>query len=226
MIIGNNVSFGYVSSNGSKEALKNVTFSIPANCITSFIGKSGSGKTTLLRCIAGLENGYSGDISLKKRALTVGFVFQNFNLFSNLTVLENCIQPLIVVKKLTRAVACQKAEQLLTSLGMGAYEDSYPSQLSGGQQQRIAIARALCLNPKVLLLDEPTSALDPENTEVLIFILQRLTRQGVTVVLSSQDMMFVKMLQGNVVLLENGNIVDNADKISNFLNFNLLLSAK
>jgi len=239
MIIGKNVSLTY-DTNSCKKALDNVSFEIPLNQITSFIGKSGAGKTTVLRCISELQKNYAGNIafegkelrtfSAQERASIVGFVFQDFNLFSNLTVIENCVQSLIVVKKLARAAAYQKAFQMLGLLGMESYKNSYPKQLSGGQQQRVAIARALCLDPKLLLLDEPTSALDPENTAILVGILKKLSKRGVTIALSSQDMMFVKMVTDNVILMENGQIVELLDgrkntsmslggKISNFLNF-------
>lgn len=256
MLTAKNIILRYKNSN--KNALNDVSFAIPPNRITSFIGKSGAGKTTILRCIAELQDNYAGtiefrglnppveekelrDFSPQERASIIGFVFQGFNLFVNLTALENCMQPLMVVKKLSRATAYTKATKTLAKLGMEQYQDSYPKQLSGGQQQRIAIARALCLNPKVLLLDEPTSALDPENTMILINILKRLCQEGITVALSSQDMGFVNMIANNkakpsiVVLMENGQIVetfdkekeknmDRCEKIRTFLNFNQALS--
>jgi len=225
MIKGKNIVLCYNNRSNSKQVLNNVSFRIPVNRITSFIGRSGAGKTSLLRCIAELQTHYTGDIvyngknlrtfSPQERASIIGIVFQDFNLFPNLTVLQNCTQPLIVVKKKSKMQAYKKALQKLEILGMDVYKDSYPVQLSGGQKQRVAIARALCLEPKLLLLDEPTSALDPQNTTNLAEILKELCKRGITVALSSQDMMLVNQLEDNILLMEQGKIVDCFDKYNN-----------
>lgn len=181
--------------------------------ITGFIGKSGTGKTTLLRALAGLLPCSSGtitynntDICLLKpneRAATIGLVFQNNGLFNHLTVLENCIQPLVLVKKLNLQQAKNRALRLLQTLSMLEFINSYPSQLSGGQQQRVAIARALLMEPAVLLLDEPTSALDTENTSIIANLLKKYTQEGGSVGLVSHDTSFITNMSDTIYLLEN-----------------------
>lgn len=228
MITGNNVSLTYENNGNNNIVLDNISFAIPSNRITSFIGKSGAGKTTLLRCIAGLQENYTGNIawdgtdlksmSAQQRTSITEFVFQNFNLFPTLTALENCMQPLMVVKKHSRDAAYKKAMVVLGELGMAAYQDAYATQLSGGQQQRVAIARALCLDPKVLLLDEPTSALDPENTMLLVGMLKKLCETGVSIALSSQDMSFVRLVGDKIILIENGQANEDMTKIDIFFN--------
>ena len=153
------------------------------------------------------------EISAQERAGLIGFVFQDFNLFPHMTVLENCIQPLMIVKKKNRQEAMQQAQTTLNHFGMDTYATSYPSELSGGQKQRVAIARALTLGPKILLLDEPSSALDPENTAILVKILKQLCTEGITIVLASQDMQFVRNVQDAVYLVADGNIAEGCNGI-------------
>lgn len=206
-----------------KTDLNNISCTIPMQRITSLIGKSGAGKTTLLRCIAGLQEPTQGDILFQdknllnldacKRAELIGFVFQNFNLFTNLTVLQNCMQPLMLVQNKTAEEAEKKAIATLRQFGMDAYQSSYPSQLSGGQQQRVAIARALALGPKILLLDEPSSALDPENTQILIKLLKQLCTEGITIILASQDMGFVRAIRDYVCMVADGQITETYDAL-------------
>jgi ABC-type polar amino acid transport system ATPase subunit len=208
---------------GQTQILNNVSCEIPKGRITMFIGKSGAGKTSLLRALGGLAM-YQGSVRTDKRELAaltvqeragqVGFVFQNYNLFSNLTVLQNCMQPLMVVHTLSQENARTKALEKLDLLAMKGFCDAWPSQLSGGQQQRVAIARALCLDPRVLALDEPTSALDPENTKILVSILQVLCKRGIAVVVSSQDMSFACMMIDRIYLLEQGVIAESFDRWS------------
>lgn len=212
-----NLNVSYTRQKKEFTPLRNATCTIQSGRITTFLGKSGSGKTTLLRCIAGLQK-YEGSIKLNgvdletqppaQRSTLIGFVFQNFNLFPQLTVLENCTQPLIVVTGLPQKDAKQQAQEMLTRLGMSGYEDAYPSQLSGGQQQRVALARALGLHPQVLLLDEPTSALDSENSALLAMILKQLCAQGIAIALSSQDMTFVEMIKDNIYSIANETITE------------------
>lgn len=188
--------------------------------ITIFIGESGAGKTTLLKAIAGLmpitagaitSNGYTISALLaQKRAREVGYVFQNFNLFPQLTALENCIDPLRV-QGISFPDACVQATEVLKRLGMENFAQRYPAELSGGQQQRIAIARALCLNPRVLILDEPTASLDPVNADNLAVILQSLARSGLTIGLSSQDMNFVRRVLDRVYYIELGKNIEFCD---------------
>lgn len=206
--------------------LNNISCTVPAGRITTFIGPSGVGKTTLLQTIAQLNNKqHTGQITIdgtnestlspQKRAQLIGFVFQDFNLFSHLTVLENCAQPLQVVLKKSPKIAQQHALLILSHLGMEKYAQRYPSQLSGGQQQRVAIARALCLGPKTLLLDEPTSALDPENTNTLITLLQKLKQQNIAIGISSQDTAFIKIIMDRLYLLKTKKIVAEFDSMHN-----------
>lgn len=210
MLTIQNLTVSYTRQKTKQNALQNASCTLTPGRITLFLGKSGAGKTTLLRCIAGLQ-AYQGTIQLDgldlasqnsaQRSALVGFVFQNFNLFPQLTVLENCIQPLMVVRGVARESAREQAREMLDRLGIAAYQHAYPAQLSGGQQQRVAVARALVLRPKVLLLDEPTSALDPENSAILADILKQLCTQGIAVALSSQDMSFVSMIKDRTYIV-------------------------
>jgi len=210
---------------GDQTVLQNVSLILMPGTITSIIGSSGAGKTTLLKTIAGLMPVESGDVlingtalstlSSQKRAEEIGYVFQEFNLFPHLTVLENCIDPLRV-HGIAAQAARERALKMLQELGMVEFQNRYPSQLSGGQQQRIAIARALCLNPRVLLLDEPTAALDPANTDILVNILQSLTGQGLTIAISSQDMNFVSKIVERVYFMQAGTIIEACDSVEKF----------
>lgn len=213
-----------VSVRNGRCILDNVTCTIPAGRITTFIGASGVGKTTLLRSIARLGvapytgsiiiNGRESDrLSTRDRAQLVGFVFQDFNLFPTMTVLENCCQPLIVVQGVAPRVARQRALEVLARFGMESYARCFPHQLSGGQQQRVALARALCCGSRTLLLDEPTSALDPVNVDLLVHLLRSLAQQGIAIAVSSQDMNFVRLIIDRVYLLEQGTIADEFDGV-------------
>lgn len=220
MITFNSVTKSTKNKGGAKKILKDISCTIPAGKISALVGKSGAGKTTLLRCLAGLESIDSGSIEIggnpfidlapSVRASTLGFVFQNYSLFANLTVWENCMQPLRLVKGLSQEQATLTVTAALNRLGINDLQQSLPNQLSGGQQQRAALARALCMQPQVVLLDEPTSALDRENTMILETLLRSLCAQGVTVVFSSQDNSFTKSLADNFYLVEEGQIVETA----------------
>ncbi len=197
--------------------LKEISLEFSPGSITMLLGKSGSGKSSLLRCLAQLETEYEGTIenqghSLKnltafQRGGYISFISQSYALFPHLTAFNNCVQPLRVVCGLSEKEASQKALTIMTSLGMQEYTSAYPCELSGGQQQRIAIARALALNPAVLLLDEPSSALDPQNSNQLAQILQELASQGKTIVIASQDMTFVSQLSAHTYYFEEGRII-------------------
>lgn len=203
--------------------LKNISCSLVPGRITTFIGKSGAGKTTLLKSLVGLVSGVEGSISVndqqmallssKQRSEEIGYVFQEFNLFSHLTVLGNCTDPLLV-HGMDYISAEKRAREVLESLDMKSFADKYPSELSGGQQQRVAVARALCLKPRILLLDEPTASLDPHNTDVLVDILKKLAAQGLVIGLSSQDMSFVRKVFDRVYYMQLGEIVESCDGIT------------
>lgn len=219
MMFVENLSLTYRKKRNDTLVLKNLNLIAKRGQITAFIGKSGAGKTSLLRCIAGLEKGFSGEIridntSTESNALLVAYVSQSYSLFPNLTVLENCTIALRCVLKMSSSLAIEKARSMLKEVGMQDYEDRLPRELSGGQQQRIAIARSLCLNAKIMILDEPTSALDPVNVDLLASLLRRLAENGLAIVLSSQDMRFINLVYDQVVILEEGEVIEtlNRDK--------------
>lgn len=219
MLFANIKCLSYFKQGAQENVLTDITCAINQGYITTFIGKSGAGKTSLLRCLAGIQTNYEGSVTFAGKDVyertQVGFVSQGFDLFPHLTVLENCMQPLRVVQKVSSQLACKRASTLLERLKMDAFKNTYPYQLSGGQQQRVAIARALCIQPKILILDEPTSGLDPENTAVLTALLKECARDGMGVALSSQDMNFVKSIFDVVYVLEKGSIVQEYTKEQN-----------
>jgi polar amino acid transport system ATP-binding protein len=208
-------------NNNKHPALNDVSFTIDEGRITLFLGKSGSGKTSLLKCISNIISEFTGrlfyqdrlikNMSPKERASHLGFVSQSFDLFPHMTVLKNCTHPQIHVlgKSMDDAIANAKAK--LISLGIGEYIDRYPYELSGGQKQRVSIARALCMDSKLLLLDEPTSALDPESSKQLVVIIKSLIEEGVTIALSTHDMTFAKNLLDRIYFMRDGHIVEYFD---------------
>lgn len=206
---------------GGVQILKPVTLTLPSGSINLLLGKSGAGKTTVLRCLAGLEDRFSGEIfidtknshtlSTTERGHYIGFVSQQFDLFPHLSALHNCTQPLMLVDGLSQAEATKKAMELLQTLGVAHAAEQYPNELSGGMKQRVALARALARSPRLLLLDEPSSALDPHNSAILINTLRTLAKQGITIVISSQDMQFARTILEHVFLFEQGALIDQAD---------------
>jgi len=220
MILGENISL----SRENKLVLDTISFTCLPGQISVFIGESGAGKTSALRVVAGLEKKFSGklmcanqDISKldsKTRAMTVGFVAQNYILFPNLTALENCELALKTTLGFSKIKAKEVALSALNQVGMSDYAKRLPSQLSGGQKQRVAIARALALKPQILLLDEPSSALDPNNVESLSMLLKNLSAQNMTIIISSQDMRFVKLIYDYIYIFNDGKIVENATRES------------
>jgi putative lysine transport system ATP-binding protein len=218
MMQGKNLSISYKKN----PILKTISFDIPNKQITVFIGKSGAGKSTILRILAGLETAYEGlllyngrdlkSFTQKERACLIGYVTQDYVLFPQLTALQNCSLALQKTMNMSIIEAQKTALEALKNVGLANYKDAYPSQLSGGQKQRVAIARALCLNPKIIILDEPTSALDPENVNNLASLLKQLSSQGITVILSSQDMLFVKTIFDRIYLVDNGMITESIDR--------------
>lgn len=183
---------------GENNVFNNLTLEIKKGEIVSIIGPSGKGKSTFLRCLIGLEEFGSGEIICNRKKM--GMVFQNFNLFPNKTVLENITEPLILVDKIEKATAIEKAKKLLERVGLSDKENTYPKYLSGGQKQRVAIARALAKDPEVLLFDEPTSALDPfMTTEVLKVIEELKDNKDMTMVIVSHEMDFVNKISTRII---------------------------
>jgi ABC-type polar amino acid transport system ATPase subunit len=207
--------------NNKLPALENVSFTIEEGRITQFLGKSGSGKTTLLRCIANLTTQFTGlltyknspikEMSAQDRATHLGFVSQSFDLFPHMNAITNCSHPQIHVLKRSILDAESVALLKLAHLGMSDYIKRFPHELSGGQKQRVSIARALCMNSRLLLLDEPTSALDPESSKKLVEILRILNKEGVTIALSTHDMSLAKNLLDRIYFMEDGHIIEYYD---------------
>ena len=201
-------------SRGTHPILNGLSFIIKRGVVTAFIGASGGGKTSLLKCMATLHHGYGGQLTYEgkdlrtlspaERSSTVGFVAQQFHLFPHLTVVENCCYALTTVTKMPHHEAYNLSCQKLSLLGMDAHLQKYPSQLSGGQQQRAAIARALVLQPQLLIFDEPTSALDPESKKTVREIFAALLQQGITIAFSSHDIGFTQKVAAVVYFIEQG----------------------
>jgi ABC-type polar amino acid transport system ATPase subunit len=221
MVHCNNITVRHRQRNQDVIILDNISLVCNPGEITCLLGPSGAGKTTLLRTIAQLHDNYYGSIMINEkdiktfmpveRSAMVGLVFQHFNLFPHLTVMQNCMQPMMVVQAIPSETAQQRVCAILTDLNIGHLASYYPAQLSGGQQQRVAIARALCLSPRILLLDEPTSALDPSNGILLQKLLRRLADQGFTIIVSSHDMHFVQGILDRGYLIEEGKISQSFD---------------
>lgn len=203
------------------KAVNDVSLDIKKGEIVCLIGPSGSGKSTVLRCINGLEKPESGHIyvndqlldeknpeTYKKLRSLMGFVFQHFNLFPNMTVLENLTLAPIQVMKKSKDEAEQIACQYLERVGLLDKKDEYPNKLSGGQKQRVAIARSLCMNPQIMLFDEPTSALDPEMVIEVLEVMQELAHEGMTMVVVTHEMGFARTVADRVIFLEDGKIVE------------------
>ena len=202
------------------EVLKGVSVDINKGDVICVIGPSGSGKSTFLRCLNLLEKPDSGDIFFNGAELTdrkvdlnlhrqqMGMVFQQFNLFPHMTVLQNMTCAPIMLKKIPRAAAEEKAMELLERVGLADRAGSYPNQLSGGQKQRVAIVRALCMEPQVMLFDEPTSALDPEMVGEVLDVMKELAREGMTMVVVTHEMGFAREVSNRVLFLDDGVIAE------------------
>ena len=215
---------------GTHEVLRDIDFSVKKGDVTSIIGASGSGKSTLLRCINLLENPSSGEIlyhgeNVVRRGFNasayrsrVGMVFQSFNLFNNMTVLENCIVGQVKVLKKNREEARQHALYYLEKVGMAPYINAKPRQISGGQKQRVAIARALAMDPEVLLFDEPTSALDPEMVGEVLSVMQSLAQEGMTMLVVTHEMAFARDVSTRVVYMNQGVICEEGSPAEVFGN--------
>ena len=205
---------------GSHEVLRDIDFTVNKGDVISIIGASGSGKSTLLRCVNLLETPSSGEILYHGKNVAdrhvnapeyrshVGMVFQSFNLFNNMTVLENCMVGQTQVLKRSKAEAREIAMEYLTKVGMAPYIKAKPRQISGGQKQRVAIARALAMNPEVLLFDEPTSALDPEMVGEVLTVMQQLANEGMTMLVVTHEMAFARDVSNRVVYMNEGVICE------------------
>lgn len=205
---------------GKNDVLKGIDEHIKKGEVVVVIGPSGSGKSTFLRCLNLLEEPTSGKIIFEDNDITdkkvdinkirekMGMVFQHFNLFPHKTVLENLTIAPIKVKGISKAQAEKKAMELLDRVGLSNKAKSYPSSLSGGQKQRIAIARALAMEPDVMLFDEPTSALDPEMVGEVLNVMKDLAKEGMTMVVVTHEMGFAKEVGDRIIFMDNGNIVE------------------
>jgi polar amino acid transport system ATP-binding protein len=203
---------------GAVEVLKGISMTVARGEVTALIGRSGSGKSTLLRCVNGLEKINSGAIEIaghkvsrdkaELRALRrdVGIVFQSYNLFPHLSVGRNIMLAPRIVKDLPKSETKAIAEEVLALVGLAEKFDAYPDELSGGQQQRVAIARSLAMRPKVMLFDEVTSALDPELTGEVLAVMEKLARDGMTMLLVTHEMGFARRVANTTVFMHQGRI--------------------
>lgn len=211
-------------SYGRHQVLKGIDLSVEQGEVVAILGPSGSGKTTLLRCMNYLERPSEGEITIdgftvnckrpsksdihtlrKKSAM----VFQQYNLFRHKTALENVMEGLVIVQKVPKEQARKQSIELLEKVGLGNKLDSYPSQLSGGQQQRVGIARALALNPKVILFDEPTSSLDPELVGEVLAVIRKIAKEGITMIIVTHEMGFAQEVASHVIFIDDGTIVES-----------------
>jgi L-cystine transport system ATP-binding protein len=203
--------------------LKGIDVEVRKGDVLAILGPSGSGKTTLLRCINFLEHADEGMIEVdglrvdcknvtRKEILALrrktAMVFQSFNLFKNKTIIQNVMEGLTQVKKVSKSIAREEGKKLLAKVGLGAYLNVYPSQLSGGQQQRVGIVRALILNPAVILLDEPTSALDPELVGEVLATIKDLAQTGVTMIIVTHEIHFARDVADKILFLDEGIVME------------------
>jgi L-cystine transport system ATP-binding protein len=208
---------------GEQEVLKNISLTVNKGEVVVILGPSGSGKTTLLRCLNYLEKPMNGSVRIgdftmdytqpsKKNIFQLrkktAMVFQHYNLFKHKTVLDNVMEGLVIVQKLPKSEARKKSVEVLEKVGLGEKLEFFPSQLSGGQQQRVGIARALALNPEVILFDEPTSALDPELVGEVLDVIRNIAKEGVTMIVVTHEMGFARDVSNHVVFMDNGLIVE------------------
>ncbi|AST90776.1 MULTISPECIES: amino acid ABC transporter ATP-binding protein [Sutcliffiella] len=206
------------------QVLKDINIDIEQGKVVVVIGPSGSGKTTLLRCLNVLETPTSGAVAIGDQQLDfsqkvdrkaianfrrlTGMVFQNYNLFPHMTALQNVMEGPITVKKEAKSVVEERAKELLKKVGLHDKMDYYPFQLSGGQQQRVGIARALAMEPNVMLFDEPTSALDPELVGEVLQVMKDLAKEGMTMVVVTHEMKFANEVADEVIFMDNGVIME------------------
>lgn len=218
---------------GSTPVLGGIDLDVKQGDVIAIIGPSGSGKTTLLRCLNYLEHADEGTMVFDQETFAMNkiskkdiarlrkktaFVFQSYNLFANKTALKNVTEGLIVGRKMPKEQAREIAMKALEKVGLADRSDAYPAQLSGGQQQRIAIARALAMNPDVMLFDEPTSALDPEMVGEVLEIMKELADDGMTMVVVTHEMGFAREVATRVLFMDGGNIVEQNEPKEFFAN--------
>lgn len=214
---------------GDLHILKNISTTIAKGEKVVVIGPSGSGKSTFLRCLNRLEQPTSGQIFFEGQDLTampdrhlyavrekMGMVFQHFHLFPHLTIQKNITLAPVKLKRMTQAQADEKAVELLQKVGLSDKAQQYPSQLSGGQKQRIAIARALAMNPDVMLFDEPTSALDPEMVGEVLELMRNLAADGMTMIVVTHEMGFAREVASRVMFMDGGRIVEENEPVTFF----------
>ena len=214
---------------GDFHVLKDINLEVKRGAKIVICGPSGSGKSTLIRCINRLEEHQQGNIVVDGTELTsdlknieivrseVGMVFQHFNLFPHLTALENCALAPIWVRKTPKAEAEESAMEYLKRVKIPEQAHKYPGQLSGGQQQRVAIARSLCMNPRIMLFDEPTSALDPEMIKEVLDVMIELAESGMTMLVVTHEMGFATAVADSVIFMDEGEIIESNDP-HNFFN--------
>jgi len=205
-------------SYGEEKVLEGISFEMDRQDVKVLVGPSGSGKSTMLRCINRLTDIDDGDISLDGESIydmdendlrrQVGMVFQDFNLFAHLTALENVTLGLKRVRGMSEREAVEKAAWQLEAVGLREQANSYPAELSGGQQQRVGIARALAMDPKLMLFDEPTSALDPELIGEVLAVMRELAEEGMTMLVVTHEMGFARQAATDVLFLEDGKLVE------------------
>jgi L-cystine transport system ATP-binding protein len=214
---------GLHKSFGKQQVLKGIDLKVEKGEVVVILGPSGSGKTTFLRSLNFLEHPDEGEITIgdihvnckdvtKKEILQIrrntAMVFQLYNLFKNKTALENVMEGLIVARNFSKVDAEQISRQILDKVGLAEKYDSYPSQLSGGQQQRVGIARALALNPEVILFDEPTSALDPELVGEVLNVMKKVAKEGLTMIVVTHEISFARDIASRVIFIDGGVIVE------------------
>jgi polar amino acid transport system ATP-binding protein len=207
---------------GDLHVLKDINLSVEGGEVVVVCGPSGSGKSTLIRCINRLEPIQKGELVVdnmkvhdKKTNMTkiraeIGFVFQQFNLYPHMTAMGNVTIAPMKVRKMKKSEAEKLGREILERVGLGNKADAYPAQLSGGQQQRVAIARGLCMRPKIMLFDEPTSALDPEMINEVLDVMRVLAREGMTMIVVSHEMGFAREVANRVVFMDEGQIIEVA----------------
>lgn len=214
------------------EVLKDISLKVEEGHVVAIIGPSGSGKSTLLRCATMLERMDDGELcylgeraawsengaavyekpaKLRELKRYYGLVFQNFNLFPHYSVMKNICDAPVRVQKRDKKEVYEQARMLLGKMGLADKENAYPYQLSGGQQQRVSIARALCMNPKILFFDEPTSALDPQLTGEILKVIKDLAAEHMTMVIVTHEMNFARNVADHIIFMENGVIVEEGE---------------